>query len=60
MGKTSSEVKNRYNAKTYDRVTIVIKKDVAPKVKERAAEKGETVSGYIKRLISADMGGLEL
>lgn len=60
MGKTSSAVKNKYNAKAYDRVTIVIKKDATPKVKERAAEKDKSMSAYIKRLISTDMGGIDL
>ena len=60
MGKTSSAVKNRYNAKVYDRITIVVKKSSTPKLKERAASKGLTMSGYIKGLISADMGGIDL
>ena len=60
MGKTSAAVKNRYNAKAYDRVTIVIKKDAAPKVKEHALRQAKSVGEYIKRLISADMGGVEL
>ena len=60
MSKTSSAVKNRYNAKVYDRVTIVIKKDAMPKVKERAAEKDKDMSKYIKRLISEDIGEIDL
>lgn len=56
MGKTSAAVKNRYNAKTYDRIVFVIKKEATPAVKERAASLGLTMGGYIKKLISADMG----
>ena len=56
MGKTSSEVKNRYNAKAYDRITIVVRKADMPFVKKRATDNGEKMSEYIKRLISADIG----
>jgi len=51
MGKTSAEVKNRYNAKTYERITIVVKKDIAPQLKEYIANKGLNMSEYIKSLI---------
>lgn len=60
MSKTSSAVKNKYNAKAYDRITIVIKKNATDKVKERAESQGLTMSGYIKKLINDDMGGIEL
>ena len=60
MGKTSWQVKNKYNAKAYERVTIVIKKEQMPKVKEHALNRAKNMSEYIKRLISADMGGIEL
>lgn len=59
MGKTSSAVKNKYNAKAYDRITIVVKKESTPKIKERAEQDGG-MSKYIKKLISEDMGGLDL
>jgi hypothetical protein len=60
MSKTSSSVKNRYYAQAYDRITIVIKKESISKVKERALSQAKTMSGYIKKLISADMGGIDL
>ena len=60
MSKTSWQVKNKYNAKAYDRVTIVIKKEVMPKIKEHALSKANNMSEYIKKLISVDMGGIEL
>lgn len=59
VGKTSSAVKNKYNAKAYDRITIVVKKEATPKVKEHA-EKYGGMSKYIKKLISDNMGGLDL
>jgi len=60
MSKTSWQVKNKYNAKAYDRVTIVIKKDIMPTVKAHALSKAKNMSEYIKALISADMGGVDL
>ena len=56
MAKTSSAVKNKYNAKAYDRITIVIKKTDMPRLKEYVESKGMTMSGYIKELISKDSG----
>ena len=55
MGKTSWQVKNRYNAKAYDRITVALRKDVASKVKTRAEILGLSMSAYIKQLIGADM-----
>lgn len=60
MGKTSSAVKNKYNAKAYDRITIVVKKSAAPKIREHIESQGLKMSEYIKKLISDDMGGLDL
>lgn len=60
MGKTSSTVKNRYNAKAYDRITIVVKKSATERLKEHAQNTSGSVSAYIKKLISNDMGGLDL
>lgn len=37
---TSSEVKNRYNAKTYKRFTVSVKKDIAEQFEEKLKEKG--------------------
>lgn len=42
MGKTSAEVKNRYNKKTYDRIEIVVLKGEKDKLKQFAKDKGFT------------------
>lgn len=50
MGKTSAKVKNRYNAKAYDRVTIVLRKDGAitkDSVQAAAEQAGVSVNAYI-------------
>jgi uncharacterized protein (DUF1778 family) len=56
MSKTSSAVKNRYNAKAYDRIEIVVKKGEKDVIKAFADSKGETVNGFINRAISVAMG----
>lgn len=59
-GKTSNKSKAKYNAKAYDRIEIVVKKGVKEKIKDHAESKGQSVNGYINKLISDDMGGLDL
>jgi uncharacterized protein (DUF1778 family) len=59
MSKTSSAVKNRYNAKTYDRIELVVKKGEKDVIKAYAESNGETVNGFINRVISEAMGGEE-
>lgn len=62
MGKVSVEVKERYNAKTYDRATVRFYKGELEKIKEYAESIGKSFNGYINDLIVADMkrNGVEL
>ncbi len=55
MGKTTAAVKNRYNAKTYDRIEIVVKKGKKDIIKEHATAQGESVNEYIGRAIDERM-----
>lgn len=55
MGKTSSEVKNRYNAKAYDRVALTVPKGEKEIIKAHAAALGESVNGYINKAIQERM-----
>ena len=55
MGKTSSAVKNRYNAKAYDRVSLMLPKGRKQVVEAHAEGQGETVNGFIKRAIDETM-----
>lgn len=59
MGAYYSEAQNkatqRYNAKTYDRLAIRVKKGEAEKIKTHAESKGMSLNGYINALIEADM-----
>ena len=56
MGKTSATVKNRYNAKVYDRIQIVVPKGQKAAVEAHASGKGESVNGLVNTLIRQDMG----
>lgn len=42
MGKTSSTVKNRYNQKAYDRLSVVLRKGEKEKLKKKAEHLGYT------------------
>ena len=56
MSKTSSAVKNRYNAKAYDRITIVVKKGEKEIIKQHAEKHdGGSVNAFIQRAISETM-----
>ena len=56
MGKTSATVKNRYNAKAYDRIQLVIPKGRKEDIEAHAKSKGQSVNGLINALLRADMG----
>lgn len=56
MGKTSSAVKNRYNAKAYDQLPIRIPKGRKQTVEAHARERGESVNGLVNALLRADLG----
>jgi len=51
MGKTSSQVKDRYNAKAYDNVTLRLPKGDKEDLQAHAAERGESLNGFINRAI---------
>ena len=56
MSKTSSAVKNRYNAKAYDRITIVVKKGQKELIKTHAEKyDGGSVNAFIQRAITETM-----
>lgn len=54
---TSSEVKNRYNKKAYDRIVISVKKEIADVYKKKCEDLGisysqplhEAISEFIKK-----------
>lgn len=52
MGRTSSAVKNRYNAKAYDRILLAIPKGMKNEWKERAEESGESLTKFIMNAVA--------
>lgn len=52
MGKTSSAVKDRYNAKTYDEIKVRVFKGEKDELKAYAEARGESLNGFIKRAIA--------
>lgn len=52
MSKTSSKVKDRYNAKAYDTILTRVAKGQKQQIQVHAAEQGESVNGFINRAIS--------
>lgn len=54
-GKSSTRAHNKYNAKAYDRLNIVIPKGEKEKIRDFAESNGETVNGFINRLIKEAM-----
>lgn len=56
MGKTSSKVKDRYNAKAYDEMKIRVPKGHKATVEAAAQEVGESVNQYTQKAILARMG----
>lgn len=55
MGKTSASVKNRYAAKAYDRFTLILKKGDKDAIRDFAAARGESLNGFINRIITEAM-----
>lgn len=55
MGKTSTAVKAKYNAKAYDQLRVVVYKGEKDKIKAYADSIGKSLNGYINDLIVSDM-----
>ena len=59
MGKTSNAVKDRYNSKAYDDIRVRVPKGEKERIQAFAEANGETVNGFINRLITEAMGVLK-
>ena len=55
MGKTSSAVKDRYNAKTYDEIKVRVPKGRKDFIQAHAESQGESVNAFINRAIDNQM-----
>lgn len=60
MSRTSAKVKNRYNAKAYDRIVCLVKKGRKKEIQRRAELLGLSVNAYLVGLIDRDTAGLDL
>lgn len=56
MAKTSAAVKNRYVAKAYDRIQIVVPKGQKATIQAAAQKAGESVNQYTQGALLARMG----
>lgn len=56
MGKTSSAVKNRYNAKAYDQLPIRVPKGRKVDIDAYAKEHGESVNGLVNNVLRELLG----
>lgn len=57
MGRTSTEVKNRWNRKSYDYITLTVQKGEREQIQAAAAAVGKSTNSYIRELIYQNMGG---
>ena len=55
MGKASTKAQNKYIAKAYDRVNLVLPKGQKDIIKAHAESLGESVNGFISRAIENQM-----
>ena len=52
MGRTSSAVKDKYNAKAYDEIKVRVSKGQKDTIQAHAQALGESVNGFINRAIN--------
>lgn len=55
MGKTSSAVKNRYNDKAYDRITLAVPKGSKAVWQRFAGSKGKSLTQFIRELVENEI-----
>lgn len=53
--KASTAAKNRYNAKAYDSLRIVVKKGRKAEIQAHAEARGESLNAFVGRAISETM-----
>ena len=55
MGKASTKAQNKYIAKAYDRINLVLPKGRKDEIKDHAAARGQSVNGFIVEAITEKM-----
>lgn len=56
MGKTSNHSKDKYNAKAYDDIRLRVPKGQKEEIQAFAEANGESLNGFLNRLIAEAMG----
>lgn len=54
-GKSQTRAKNKYNAKTYDNLRIVVPKGKKDVIKAFAESKGKSINGFVNEAIDEKM-----
>ena len=55
MGKSQTTAKNKYNAKSYDRISVTVKKGVKDEWKSEAEKQGLSLNAFIEQAVSQMM-----
>jgi len=55
MSEARKRANAKYNAKAYDRLEIIVKKGSKDELKAHAAERGESLNGFVNRAIGEAM-----
>ena len=55
MAKPQTVASNKYNAKAYDNLRIVVKKGQKDVIQAHVAARGESINGFVNRAISEQM-----
>jgi len=55
MGKTSSAVKDRYNAKNYDEIKVRVPKGKKESIAKFAEKQGKSLNGFVNEAIEEKM-----
>lgn len=55
MAKPQTVASNKYNAKAYDNLRIVVKKGQKDVIQAHAAARGESINGFVNRAINEQM-----
>ena len=58
MGRTSTEKKNEWNQKTYERINFVVKAGDKEKLKAAAEAEGKSINRFIQEAINQKSPGL--
>ena len=58
-GKAQTRAKNKYNAKNYDSLRIVVQKGAKAVISDYASAKGKSTNGLVNELLEAEIPALK-